>query len=260
MAAPILDCPPAAVRLCPVRDDGITQPLLNNLNIAGPVFPCSFPRKNGVWKILESDQEGRPAVPNEDFLVSPKGLVSRQMREEQRQHKSAVFWFTGLSGSGKSTIAHGVEKKLFDLGIDAVVFDGDAIRTGLCGDLGFSPADRQENIRRIAEVSRLFVHNNIICLCAFISPLHEHRQLARRIIGDDYHEIYVSCPVEECERRDVKGFYKLAREGKIKGYTGVSAPYDIPGRPELEIRTDVQSEEESIKRVCTYIYGIVKPL
>jgi adenylylsulfate kinase len=197
-------------------------------------------------------------VLDENFLLSPKELVSRRMREEKKRHKSAVFWFTGLSGSGKSTIAHGVEKELFAQWLDAVVFDGDAIRTGLCGDLGFSPQDRLENIRRIAEVSRLFAHNNIICLCAFISPLQEHRQLAQKIIGDDYHEIYVSCPIEECERRDVKGFYKLAREGKIKEYTGISAPYDVPFSPSLRINTDQQSARDSIQTTLDYVLGVVK--
>ena len=209
--------------------------------------------------MLKSDQEKRLPVPDENFLFSPKELVSRRMREEKRLHKSAVFWFTGLSGSGKSTVAHGVEKELFDLKIDAVVFDGDAIRTGLCNDLRFSPPDRLENIRRIAEVSRLFVHNNIICLCAFISPLEEHRQLARRIIGGDYHEIYVSCPLEECERRDVKGFYKLAREGKIQGYTGISAPYDVPLHPSLKIDTAQRTARESIRSVLSYVLSIIKP-
>jgi len=197
-------------------------------------------------------------VLDENFLLSPKELVSRRMREEKKQHKSAVFWFTGLSGSGKSTIAHGVEKELFTQGLDAVVFDGDAIRTGLCRDLGFSPQDRLENIRRIAEISRLFARNNIICLCAFISPLQEHRQLAQKIIGGDYHEIYVSCSIEECERRDVKGFYKLAREGKIKGYTGISSPYDAPLHPVLRIDTDRQSAHDSIQTTLDYVLSIVK--
>jgi len=212
------------------------------------VFPCP----------LKSYHEERPPVLDENFLLSPKELVSRRMREEKKKHKSAVFWFTGLSGSGKSTIAHGVEKELFTQGFDAVVFDGDALRTGLCRDLGFSPQDRLENIRRIAEVSRLFARNNIICLCAFISPLQEHRQLAHKIIGGDYHEIYVSCSIEECERRDVKGFYKLAREGKIKGYTGVSAPYDAPLHPVLRIDTDRQSAHDSIQTTLDYVLDVVK--
>jgi len=131
--------------------------------------------KGWLGKMLKSDQEKRLPVPDENFLLSPKELVSRRMREEKKLHKSAVFWFTGLSGSGKSTVAHGVEKKLFDLGIDAVVFDGDAIRTGLCNDLRFSPPDRLENIRRIAEVSRLFVHNNIICKLEAIWELRKEK-------------------------------------------------------------------------------------
>jgi len=228
-------------------------------SLAGDKTPgLTAVRKRWRWKEAEIILEGSAPVPDDNFLLSPKELVSRRMRQEKKRHKSAVFWFTGLSGSGKSTIAHGVEKGLFDREIDAVVFDGDAIRTGLCGDLGFSPTDRLENIRRIAEVSRLFAHNNIICLCALISPLREHRQLARRIIGDNYHEIYVSCPVAECERRDVKGFYKLAREGKIQGYTGVSAPYDVPLHPALTIDTARQTAGESIESVLSYVLGIIK--
>jgi adenylylsulfate kinase len=211
------------------------------------------PRGNRV-----QTHEGKPVVPDLNYLLSPKELVSRQMREEKKRQKSAVFWFTGLSGSGKSTIAHGVEHELFQQGFDAVVFDGDAIRHGLCGDLGFSAQDRLENIRRIAEVSRLFARNNIICLCAFISPLAEHRKMARQIIGDDYHEIYVSCSLEECERRDVKGFYQLAREGKIKNYTGVSAPYDAPTNPQLRIETDRQNVADSVRSVTEFVRTIIK--
>ncbi len=188
-----------------------------------------------------------------------RGEVSRQNREELNQHRSAVFWFTGLSGSGKSTIAHGVEKKLFDSGMRAYVFDGDNVRHGLCSDLSFSPVARTENNRRIAEVAKLFLENSTICMCAFISPLNTDRQMVRDIIGEnDFYEIYVTCPLEVCEERDVKGYYKLAREGKIKNYTGISAPYEPPENPDLVVHTDMETLEESVEKVFKYICNKVR--
>lgn len=183
-----------------------------------------------------------------------KGLVSREDRELRNKHKAAVFWFTGLSGSGKSTIAHGVEKELFDDMARVYVFDGDNVRHGLCADLSFASTARTENIRRIAEVAKLFVENSTVCLCAFISPLLSDRQMAREIIGEaDFYEIFITCPLEVCETRDVKGFYKLAREGKIKNYTGISAPYDIPENPDLVIDTDKDSLEKSVQKVKNFV-------
>lgn len=183
-----------------------------------------------------------------------RGEVARKDREGLNEHKSAVFWFTGLSGSGKSTIAHGVEKKLFDSAMRAYVFDGDNVRHGLCSDLSFSSAARTENIRRIAEVSKLFAENGTICMCAFISPLIADREMARDIIGkDDFYEIFVTCPLEVCEERDVKGFYKMAREGKIKNYTGISAPYEAPQQADLVVDTDVETLEESVAKVFDFI-------
>lgn len=188
-----------------------------------------------------------------------RGEVSRPDREKACGHRGAVFWFTGLSGSGKSTIAHGVEKKLFDAGMRAYVFDGDNVRHGLCSDLSFSPAARAENIRRIAEVSKLFVENSTICMCAFISPLAMDREMAREIVGEaDFYEIFVTCPLEVCEDRDVKGYYKLAREGKIKNYTGISAPYEVPSAPDLAVDTDVESLEESVAKVLDFVLEKVK--
>lgn len=160
---------------------------------------------------------------------------------------------TGLSGAGKSTLAHATEKKLFDKGYCARVLDGDIIRNGLCSDLSFCVQDRCENIRRIAEVSLLMAQQGIISLCAFITPLEKHRKIARHIIGNDYHEIFISCPLEECERRDVKGFYKLAREGKIKEYTGVSAPYDTPRCADMIIETAIKDETTCVKELYAYI-------
>ncbi|WP_321401298.1 adenylyl-sulfate kinase [Maridesulfovibrio sp.] len=187
-----------------------------------------------------------------------RGEVSRGDRESLNAHRAAVFWFTGLSGSGKSTIAHGVEKRLFDRSMRAYVFDGDNVRHGLCGDLSFSPAARTENIRRIAEVCRLFIENGTVCMCAFISPLEKYRQMAREIVGEaDFYEVFVSCSLEVCEERDEKGYYKLAREGKIKNYTGISAPYEIPENPDLIVETDKESLEESVARVEEFILAKV---
>ncbi|WP_319763558.1 adenylyl-sulfate kinase [Maridesulfovibrio sp.] len=183
-----------------------------------------------------------------------KGLVSRSEREQRNGHKAAVFWFTGLSGSGKSTIAHAVEKELFDNLMRVYVFDGDNVRHGLCADLSFAPTARTENIRRISEVAKLFVENSTICMCAFISPLRSDRQGARDIVGDaDFYEIYITCPLEVCEERDVKGYYKMAREGKIKNYTGISAPYETPEKPDLIVETDRESLEESVEKVKKFI-------
>jgi adenylylsulfate kinase len=165
-----------------------------------------------------------------------------------------AVWFTGLSGAGKSTIAHAVEKALFDRGVRVKVFDGDNVRHGLCGDLSFSPEARAENTRRIAEMVRLFLDNGTICLCAFISPLRADRQRVREIVGpENFHEVFVSCPVEECERRDTKGYYRLAREGKISNYTGVSAPYEPPAAPHLLLETETTTLEDCVERVMDHI-------
>ena len=196
---------------------------------------------------------------NKENLVKYRGHVLRKDREYRSGHKSAVFLFTGLSASGKSTIAHGVEEKLFQKGMQVFVFDGDNVRHGLCSDLSFSRGARAENLRRIAEVSKLFVENGTICLCAFISPLKSDRALFRGIVGErDFHEIFVSCSVETCEERDGKGFYKLAREGKIKNFTGISAPYEIPENPELVIETDKQGIEASVEETIRYILKAVE--
>ncbi|WP_320006744.1 adenylyl-sulfate kinase [Maridesulfovibrio sp.] len=192
-------------------------------------------------------------------ILKFRGEVSREDRKNLNGHRAAVFWFTGISGSGKSTIAHCVEKRLFDCAMRAYVFDGDNVRHGLCSDLSFSPTARTENIRRIAEVCRLFTDNGTICMCAFISPLKEYRKMAREIVGEaDFYEIYVSCSLEVCEQRDVKGYYKMAREGKIKNYTGISAPYDAPDEPDLIVETDRETLEESVSKVEEFILDKVR--
>jgi adenylylsulfate kinase len=188
-------------------------------------------------------------------------LVSRAAREKFLNQRSHVFWFTGLSGSGKSTIAKGVEAALFEKGYFAQVIDGDNIRTGLCNNLSFSIADRQENIRRIAELSKLYTSSGIISLCSFISPTLEIRAMAKEIVGgEDFSEIYVNTSIDVCEQRDVKGLYQKARKGEIKGFTGIDSPYEAPINAALEIKTDEQSIEESVAEVLDFIIQKVKIL
>jgi len=175
--------------------------------------------------------------------------VTRERREKRNEHRGVVVWFTGLSGAGKSTIAHSVEEQLFQKGCLSYVFDGDNVRHGLCADLGFSVEDRTENIRRIGEMCKLFVDAGIVSLTAFISPLKSDREMVRNLLNDDFVEIYCRCPVEVCEQRDVKGLYKKARAGEIKDFTGISAPYEPPENPDLVIDTDQESLEQSVTQV-----------
>lgn len=168
--------------------------------------------------------------------------------EERNGHKGCVVWMTGLSASGKSTLAVELEKKLFDMGLNAFVLDGDNLRYGLNSDLGFSPEDREENIRRIAEISKLFQTSGAIIISAFISPYKKDRMFAREIVQDGrFCQVYVKCSIGECERRDPKGLYKKARIGEIENFTGVSAPYEVPERPEIVIDTEIDSVEESVE-------------
>ena len=175
--------------------------------------------------------------------------VTRERREQRNAHKGAVIWFTGFSGSGKSTLAHSAEERIFQLGCHAYVFDGDNVRHGLCSDLGFSADDRSENIRRIAEMCKLFVDAGVIALTAFISPLHRDRQRVRDLLGDDFIEVYCRCPIEVCEQRDVKGLYKKARAGEIRDFTGISAPYEAPEHPDLIVDTDQESLAQGVEKV-----------
>ena len=180
--------------------------------------------------------------------------INRDDRRKNIKQNSFLIWFTGLSGSGKSTIANIVEKKLFEKGLKTYTLDGDNIRKGINKDLTFSPEDRTENIRRIAEVSNLLVDAGIIVLAAFVSPYKKDRQNIRSIVKDvNFVEIYINTSVEECERRDVKGLYKKARAGEIKNMTGVSAPYEAPEKPDIEIRTEELSAEEAADKIITYI-------
>lgn len=167
-----------------------------------------------------------------------RSSVTRSRREAQNLHRSAIIWFTGLSGSGKSTLAHAVEEELYQHGCRTFVLDGDNVRHGLCGDLGFSAQDRVENIRRVGEVAKLFMEAGVIVLAAFISPYRDDRKRVRNLVDhDDFIEIYCDSPAEVCESRDVKGIYKKARAGIIKEFTGISSPYEAPENPELIVNT-----------------------
>ena len=186
-------------------------------------------------------------------------IIQRSEKESRLGQKSMVIWFTGLSGSGKTTLSLALEKYLFTRGYLTQILDGDNIRTGINNNLGFSGADRLENIRRIAEVARLFINCGVIAICAFISPTVQTRHLAREIIGEkDFLEIYVSTPIEECERRDIKGLYVKARRGEIAEFTGISSPYEIPRAPFLEINTMNRSVEECVEEIAAAVLpGII---
>ena len=186
-------------------------------------------------------------------------MLTRADKEALLGQRGLMVWFTGLSGSGKSTIAIALERELQKRGLLCRILDGDNIRSGINNNLGFSPEDRVENIRRIAEVGKLFVDTGIITIAAFISPNNELREMASRIIGkDDFVEVYVSTPIEECERRDVKGLYAKARRGEIKEFTGISAPFEAPEHPELSLDTSKLSLEESVNRLLELILPKVK--
>ena len=181
-------------------------------------------------------------------------MMTRADKEKLLGQHGLMVWFTGLSGSGKSTVAMGVERELHKRGLLCRILDGDNIRSGINSNLGFSAEDRMENIRRIAEIGKLFVQTGVITLACFVSPTNAIRRMARDIIGEeDFKEVFVSTPLEECERRDVKGLYARARRGEVKDFTGISAPFEIPENPSLEIDTGRLSLEESVKRVVEMI-------
>lgn len=186
-------------------------------------------------------------------------MQSREEKEQQLRQRGLTVWFTGLSGSGKSTIAVALERRLSQQGIFSRILDGDNIRTGINRGLGFSEEERRENIRRIAEVSKLFTETGIVTLSAFVSPTNELREMAREIIGkEDFVEIFVATPIEECERRDVKGLYAKARRGEIKDFTGITSPFEAPESPALAIDTTNLSVEEAVERVLEIIIPKIK--
>ena len=186
-------------------------------------------------------------------------MLSRSAKEQLLGQKGLMVWFTGLSGSGKSTLAVALERELHQRGLLCRILDGDNIRSGINNNLGFSAADREENIRRIAEVGKLFVDTGIITLAAFISPDEKMRQMAASIIGNgDFLEVYVNTPIEACEKRDVKVLYAKARKGEIKNFTGVSAPFEVPENPDISIDTSVTSLEESVQALLSIILPKIK--
>lgn len=185
-------------------------------------------------------------------------ILQRTDKEQLLNQTARVIWLTGLSGSGKSTIAEGLEKKLYKNDFLTQILDGDNIRTGINKNLGFSELDRLENIRRIAEVSKLFLNCGIITVNSFVSPTNDVRELAKEIIGEnDFVEIFINCPLEICEQRDVKGLYAKARKGEIKDFTGISAPFEAPVAPSLEIKSSELSIEESIERIFSFILPLI---
>lgn len=185
-------------------------------------------------------------------------IVSKETKEERLKQKAKVFWFTGLSGSGKSTIAEHFEKKLFAEGFFTQVLDGDNIRSGINGDLGFGMEDRKENIRRISEIAKLYTNSGVISLVSFISPTIEARQKAKEIIGaENFIEVFINTPLEVCEARDVKGLYKKARAGEIPDFSGISSPYEAPKNPDVEITTNSLSIDECVDNLYTFARPLI---
>jgi adenylylsulfate kinase len=192
--------------------------------------------------------------PKNTNVVWHRATVTRSRREHLNQHKSVILWFTGLSGAGKSTVAHAVEEALYQTGHRTFVMDGDNVRHGLCSDLGFVDADRKENIRRVAEVAKLMLEVGVITLTAFISPFSVERNLARSLVSTgDFIEIHCLCDLEICEQRDVKGLYKKARRGEIENFTGISSPYEVPEKPELRLDTGTNSLQGCVDQVLVLL-------
>ena len=186
-------------------------------------------------------------------------MMTRQDKESLLGQRGIMIWFTGLSGSGKSTVAMGVERELHAQGILCRILDGDNVRAGINNNLGFSAEDRIENIRRIAEIGKLFVQTGVVTLACFVSPTNDIRQMARDIVGkEDFLEVYISTPIEECERRDVKGLYARARKGEVKNFTGISAPFEAPVSPDVAIDTSKIPLQESVKTLTELIIKRVK--
>ncbi|PRR81736.1 putative adenylyl-sulfate kinase [Clostridium luticellarii] len=180
-------------------------------------------------------------------------LVDREMREKLLKQNGILLWFTGLSGSGKSTIASELERRLYDMGKLTYLLDGDNVRYGLNSNLGFTKEDRTENIRRIAEVCKLFVDSGVITIATFISPFKADRNKVRKLLGKDFVEVYVDCPLEVCESRDPKGIYKKARSGEIKNFTGVDSPYEIPDDPEIVVSTNLNTAGQCVDKIVDFL-------
>lgn len=188
----------------------------------------------------------------DDNVIWHHATVTRRRRENLNGHKGVLVWFTGLSGSGKSTLAHALEEVLHKKKCRTYVLDGDNVRHGLCADLSFSKEDRHENIRRIGHMAHQFVEAGVIVLAAFISPFHSDRENVRKILGQDFHEVYCKCSLDICEQRDVKGLYSKARNGDIKNFTGINSPYEVPETPDLILMTE-SNLENSVNKLLDYL-------
>ncbi|MCF8011588.1 MAG: adenylyl-sulfate kinase [Clostridiales bacterium] len=189
-------------------------------------------------------------------IIWHSSTVNKEQRQKLNQHYSCMLWITGLSASGKSTLANALEYRLHEMEVRTYLLDGDNIRKGLNSDLGFGAEDRRENIRRIAEVARLFVDAGVMCITAFISPYQQDRDFARNLVSlGEFVEIFAKCPLSECEKRDPKGLYKKARSGKIPDFTGITAPYEEPKNPEIMVETNKLSIDKSVDRVISYLYN-----
>jgi len=190
-------------------------------------------------------------------VVWQQTAITREDRNRLHGHRSLILWFTGLSGAGKSTLANALETRLHEQGCATIVLDGDNVRHGLCGDLSFSASDREENIRRIGEMAKLFIDSGVIALTAFISPFRSDRRRVRELVGeDDFIEIYCRCSLQTCEQRDVKGMYKKARRGEISDFTGISSPYEEPEQAEITVDTDSHSVEECVDQIIDRLDGL----
>lgn len=188
------------------------------------------------------------------FIVPQIFSVGRKYRQQLLNQKGTVIWFTGLSGSGKTTLANGLEQELFKLGYKTFILDGDNLRGGLCSDLGFSEEDRSENIRRVSEVAKLMMDSGLIVLAAFVTPFEKDRELVSKLLGnEDLVSVYVDCPLNICEQRDVKGLYKKARSGELKNFTGISSPFEVPNNADLSLKTGEFSKEVLVKQLINYI-------
>ncbi|MDR2017481.1 MAG: adenylyl-sulfate kinase [Syntrophobacterales bacterium] len=199
----------------------------------------------------------------ERYLTTYEGIITKPDRRRRNGHSSLIVWFTGLSGSGKSTLAYRLEEELFHRNVSAYVLDGDNIRTGLNSDLGFTVEDREENIRRIGETAKLFVDAGVVAITSFISPYRKDRGAARDIVGkEEFVEIYVKCPFDVCEQRDVKGLYRKAKQGLISNFTGLGDVYEEPVNPEITVETDKMKVKESVAKILVYLEknGCISPL
>jgi adenylylsulfate kinase len=211
-------------------------------------------KARGIGRVASSDERNRTLSVKSKNLTWHDGQVTRTSREEMLNQKGVTIWFTGLSGSGKSTVAVAAEAALRKQGRLTYILDGDNIRQGLNSNLGFSPDDRTENIRRIGEVSKLFTDAGVIVLTAFISPYRDDRNQVRDIMAEgDFLEVHVSADVETCEKRDVKGLYKKARAGEIPNFTGISAPYEAPEKPEVVLDTGAQTVDDSVSQLLGFL-------